>query len=224
MMTWNLFSTQNSACSLMEQLIFFHNYSIFMLLMIILMIIYFIFFLLKNKLIFRLFLNFQLLEFIWSILPMIILILMAFPSLNLLYLMDEMNSPMISIKIIGYQWYWSYEYSDFKNIEFNSYMKHQYKNYEFRFLEVDTRMLIPFNIQTRLIISSNDVLHSWTIPSLNIKMDAIPGRLNQINLNLNQTGLFFGQCSEICGINHSFMPIIMECISINFFLIWLNEM
>uniref|UniRef100_A0AAU7LKR5 Cytochrome c oxidase subunit 2 n=1 Tax=Syrbatus sp. 3 RRMO-2024a TaxID=3154169 RepID=A0AAU7LKR5_9COLE len=223
MMTWKLILMQNSSSPIMEQLIFFHNYTLLMLLMITSMVIYYMVLIIMNKFIFQFILNFQLIEFIWTIIPMIILIFMAFPSLKLLYLMDENNNPMMSIKTIGYQWYWSYEYSDFKNINFNSYMKNTYKSYEFKMLETDSQLIIPFKTQIKFLISSNDVLHAWTIPSLNIKIDAIPGRLNQINLMINQTGLFFGQCSEICGINHSFMPIMLESISMKFFMHWLKK-
>uniref|UniRef100_A0AAU7LL00 Cytochrome c oxidase subunit 2 n=1 Tax=Syrbatus sp. 1 RRMO-2024a TaxID=3154167 RepID=A0AAU7LL00_9COLE len=223
MMTWKLILMQNSSSPIMEQLTFFHNYTLLMLLMITSMVMYYMLLIIMNKFIFQFILNFQLIEFIWTIIPMIILIFMAFPSLKLLYLMDENNNSMISIKTIGYQWYWSYEYSDFKNINFNSYMKNMYKSYEFKMLETDSQLIIPFKTQIKFLISSNDVLHSWTIPSLNIKIDAIPGRLNQINLMINQTGLFFGQCSEICGINHSFMPIMLESISMKFFMYWLKK-
>nr|UUK33546.1 cytochrome c oxidase subunit 2 [Metopiellus sp.]UUK33559.1 cytochrome c oxidase subunit 2 [Metopiellus sp.]UUK33572.1 cytochrome c oxidase subunit 2 [Metopiellus sp.] len=221
-MTWNTLNFQNSISPLMEQLIFFHDHSMTLLLMILLMILYIIIILFKNKYNFRFLINNQMIELIWTILPIIILILIALPSLNLLYLFDEMNNPLITIKVIGHQWYWSYEYSDFKNIEFDSYMIYnQIDNYNFRLLDVDNHLIIPFNIQIRIIITSMDVIHSWTIPSMNIKVDAIPGRLNQTNFFINNTGIYFGQCSEICGMNHSFMPIVIESVSKTYFIKWI---
>nr|WCJ52964.1 cytochrome c oxidase subunit 2 [Greenidea ficicola] len=223
MMTWFKFSFQNSNSPLMEQLIFFHDHTIFIILMIMFMITYMMIFIMKNKFINIKIKENQLIEFIWTIIPPIILIFIAMPSLHLLYLMDEIKSPIMTIKIFGHQWFWSYEYSDFSNIEFESYMINNFKNENFRLIEVDNKTIIPFKFNIRLLISSDDVIHSWTIPSLAIKIDAIPGRMNQINLFLNRPGMFFGQCSEICGINHSFMPIQIESINLNKFIYWIKN-
>nr|YP_009829217.1 cytochrome c oxidase subunit II [Greenidea ficicola]QJC59735.1 cytochrome c oxidase subunit II [Greenidea ficicola] len=222
-MTWFKFSFQNSNSPLMEQLIFFHDHTIFIILMIMFMITYMMIFIMKNKFINIKIKENQLIEFIWTIIPPIILIFIAMPSLHLLYLMDEIKSPIMTIKIFGHQWFWSYEYSDFSNIEFESYMINNFKNENFRLIEVDNKTIIPFKFNIRLLISSDDVIHSWTIPSLAIKIDAIPGRMNQINLFLNRPGMFFGQCSEICGINHSFMPIQIESINLNKFIYWIKN-
>lgn len=155
--------------------------------------------------------------------PAVTLIFIALPSLKLLYLLDEINNPLISIKTIGHQWYWSYEYSDFKNIEFDSYIipTNELKNDSFRLLDVDNRVVLPFNSQIRIIVTAADVLHSWTIPALRVKIDATPGRLNQIRFIINRAGLLFGQCSEICGANHRFIPIVIERISPNYFIKWI---
>nr|AKM70133.1 cytochrome oxidase subunit II [Greenidea kuwanai] len=222
-MTWFKFSFQNSNSPLMEQLIFFHDHTIFIILMIMFMITYMMIFIMKNKFINIKIKENQLIEFIWTIIPPIILIFIAMPSLHLLYLMDEIKSPIMTIKIFGHQWFWSYEYSDFSNIEFESYMINNFKNENFRLIEVDNKTIIPFKFNIRLLISSDDVIHSWTIPSLAIKIDAIPGRMNQINMFLNRPGMFFGQCSEICGINHSFMPIQIESINLNKFIYWIKN-
>nr|ALO70974.1 cytochrome c oxidase subunit 2 [Pselaphinae sp. 2 EF-2015] len=221
-----MMSIQNSITPLMEQLIFFHDHTMLILLIITSMVLYMMMNLFFNKYNYRFLLDNQTIELIWTIIPAFILIFIALPSLQILYLMDETNNPSITIKTIGHQWYWSYEYSDFKNIEFDSYMlpTQDLKSYNFRLLDVDNRLIIPFKSQIRMIISSMDVLHSWTIPSMNIKLDAIPGRLNQTNFFINQTGIFFGQCSEICGANHSFMPISMESISMNYFINWISNM
>nr|YP_011036669.1 cytochrome c oxidase subunit II [Stroggylocephalus agrestis]WRK21273.1 cytochrome c oxidase subunit II [Stroggylocephalus agrestis] len=213
------------ASPLMEQLILFHDSSMMILIVIIVMVGYMMLSLMLNYLSNRNMLEGQLIEFIWTIIPSIMLLFIALPSLQILYLMEETNNPLISIKAIGHQWYWSYEYSDFNKIEFDSYMKpmNQLLINEFRNLEVDNRLVIPFNTQTRIIVTSMDVIHSWTIPSMGVKIDANPGRLNQGNLLLNRTGLFFGQCSEICGSNHSFMPIMLESIKLNSFINWINK-
>nr|AGP50174.1 cytochrome c oxidase subunit II [Ceratoglyphina bambusae] len=222
-MTWMKMNFQNSNSPLMEQLIFFHDHTIFIIIMIMFLISYMMMFIIMNKFINIKILENQLIEFIWTTMPPLILIFIALPSLHLLYLMDELKSPILTIKIMGHQWFWSYEYSDFLNIEFESYMINNSKNENFRLIEVDNKMIIPFKSNIRLLISSEDVIHSWTIPSLAIKIDAIPGRMNQTNIFSNRPGIFFGQCSEICGINHSFMPIQIETININKFIYWLKN-
>nr|ALO71124.1 cytochrome c oxidase subunit 2 [Staphylinidae sp. 1 EF-2015] len=226
MATWKTLMIQDSASPLMEQLTFFHDHTLMILLMITVLVGYLMISLFFNKYNYRYLLEGQMIEIIWTILPAIILIFIALPSLRLLYLLDEINNPMISIKTIGHQWYWSYEYTDFLNIEFDSYMipMNELKNINFRLLDVDNRIAIPFNSQVRMLVTSGDVLHSWTIPALSVKIDATPGRLNQISFFINRIGLYFGQCSEICGANHSFMPIVMESITSNYFIKWISKM
>nr|AML26779.1 cytochrome c oxidase subunit II [Scarabaeidae sp. BMNH 1274752] len=226
MASWKSTSLQDAASPLMEQLIFFHNYTLLILAMITIMISYLTMTLFFNKYNNRFLLEGQTIEIIWTIIPTITLIFIALPSLQLLYLLDEINNPLISIKTIGHQWYWSYEYTDFKKIEFDSYMipVNEMKLDTFRLLDVDNRTILPFNSQIRMLVTSADVIHSWTIPSLSVKIDATPGRLNQISFLMNRAGLFFGQCSEICGANHSFMPIIIESISPTYFIKWMNKM
>nr|AKM70107.1 cytochrome oxidase subunit II [Kurisakia onigurumii] len=222
-MTWMKFTFQNSNSPLMEQLIFFHDHTIFIIIMIMSMITYMLMFIINNKFINIKIMENQMIEFIWTIIPPIILIFIALPSLHLLYLMDEIKSPILTIKIFGHQWFWSYEYSDFSNIEFESYMLNNFIKENFRLIEVDNKTILPFKYNIRLLISSDDVIHSWTIPSLAIKIDAIPGRMNQINLMMNRPGMYFGQCSEICGINHSFMPIQIESFNLNKFTNWIKN-
>ena len=150
-------------------------------------------------------------------------IAIAIPSFALLYSIDENIDPSLTIKVIGHQWYWSYEYSSFDNeIEFDAYMipTTDLNIGDFRLLETDNKVYIPVNTDVRLIISSADVIHSWTVPSLGVKVDAIPGRLNQINFVINRPGKFFGQCSELCGSNHSFMPISIISVSKEKFISW----
>nr|YP_010730246.1 cytochrome c oxidase subunit II [Blepharipa latigena]WEG23061.1 cytochrome c oxidase subunit II [Blepharipa latigena] len=225
MSTWANLGLQDSSSPLMEQLIFFHDHTLLILLMITMLVGYLMFMLFFNKYVNRYLLHGQTIEIIWTILPAIILLFIAFPSLRLLYLLDEINEPAITLKTIGHQWYWTYEYSDFTNIEFDSYMipTNELLINNFRLLDVDNRVILPMNSQIRILISAIDVIHSWTIPALGVKVDATPGRLNQTNFLINRPGLFYGQCSEICGANHSFMPIVIESISIKPFIKWIHN-
>nr|WNO18649.1 cytochrome c oxidase subunit II [Seseria sambara indosinica] len=223
MATWSNLNLQNSASPLMEQIIFFHDHTLIILIMITILVSYLMLSLFFNKYINRFLLEEQMIELIWTILPAITLIFIALPSLRLLYLLDELNNPLMTLKSIGHQWYWSYEYSDFNNIEFDAYMIQPNNQNNFRLLDVDNRIILPMNNQIRILITATDVIHSWTVPSLGIKVDANPGRLNQTNFFINRPGIFFGQCSEICGANHSFMPIVIESISIKNFINWVNN-
>nr|QDI94078.1 cytochrome c oxidase subunit II [Leucophoroptera quadrimaculata] len=225
MPTWLNISFQDGNSPLMEQLIFFHDHTIMILLMITIMVSYIMISTMYNKLINRILLEEETIELIWTIMPAITLMFIALPSLKILYLMDEINNPLMTIKAIGHQWYWTYEYSDLKNIEMESYMKptQSLENEELRLLEVDNRIILPMNTTIRILVTSSDVIHSWTIPSLGVKIDGTPGRINQGLLNINRPGLMYGQCSEICGANHSFMPIVMESISMNQFMNWINS-
>nr|YP_010835456.1 cytochrome c oxidase subunit 2 [Perenniporia fraxinea]WFS78689.1 cytochrome c oxidase subunit 2 [Perenniporia fraxinea] len=171
-----------------------------------------------------------LIELIWTITPAVILIAIAFPSFRLLYLLDEVISPTVTIKVVGHQWYWSYEYSDYINvsgesIEFDSYMipDSDLELGQFRLLEVDNKVVIPTDTHIRLIITAADVIHSFAVPSLGFKVDAVPGRLNQTSILAERTGTFYGQCSEICGVYHGFMPIAIEAVSIQDYLAWIDQ-
>nr|QKW88334.1 cytochrome c oxidase subunit II [Trichagalma acutissimae] len=221
MNTWLNLNLQDAASPMMDWMIQFHDYSLMINLLIMLTIIYLLIKITMNNYI-NLSLHNQTIEFIWTILPVYVLIMMSIPSLKILYLTDEIYSPMLSVKSIGHQWYWSYEISDFKNINFESYMLSDLNNLNiFRLLDVDNRLILPMNLQIRLLISSDDVIHSFTVPAMGIKVDGIPGRINQLNLFMIRPGLFFGQCSEICGANHSFMPIVLESTSMKMFLNWI---
>lgn len=225
MATWSNLNLQNGASPLIEQIIFFHDHTLIILIMITILVGYLILNLLFNKYINRFLLEGQIIELIWTILPAITLIFIALPSLRLLYLLDELNNPLITLKSIGHQWYWRYEYSDFKNIEFDSYIipSNELNSNNFRLLDVDNRIILPINNQIRILVTATDVIHSWTIPSLGVKVDANPGRLNQTNFFINRPGIFYGQCSEICGANHRFIPIVIERISIKNFINWINN-
>jgi heme/copper-type cytochrome/quinol oxidase subunit 2 len=169
-----------------------------------------------------------LIELIWTITPALILVLIAFPSFKLLYLMDEVTDPSLSVLAEGHQWYWSYQYPDFLTsdgdfIEFDSYLvpESDLEEGSLRMLEVDNRVILPEITHTRIILGAADVIHSYAIPALGVKCDAYPGRLNQFSVLINRIGTYYGQCSEICGILHSSMPIVVESVSIENFLSWL---
>nr|YP_010577106.1 cytochrome c oxidase subunit II [Megabalanus coccopoma]YP_087059.1 cytochrome c oxidase subunit II [Megabalanus volcano]UZN92552.1 cytochrome c oxidase subunit 2 [Megabalanus coccopoma]BAD44761.1 cytochrome oxidase subunit 2 [Megabalanus volcano] len=225
MSTWTQLSFQDSASPLMEELIMFHDHAMLVLTLVTTLVAYIILTMFSNKFIDRFLLEGHLIEVIWTVIPALLLIFIALPSLHLLYLLDEYDNPSLTIKSMGHQWYWSYEYSDFLDVEFDSYMipSKDLEDNQFRLIEVDNRMVVPMNTYIRILVSSTDVIHSWTVPALSVKADAIPGRLNQLTFLVNRPGLFFGQCSEICGANHSFMPIVVESISMNSFLNWINN-
>jgi cytochrome c oxidase subunit 2 len=156
----------------------------------------------------------EFLEIIWTSLPVFILLFLAVPSIQVLFIIEEVISPLITIKIIGNQWFWTYEYSDLVNVKFDSVIN---KSKIFRLLEVDKTLILPISTQVRLLLSSNDVIHSWTLPSFGLKIDANPGRLNIGSLYSYRAGYYYGQCSEICGVDHSFMPIKVGFSSLGWF-------
>ena len=168
-------------------------------------------------------------EIIWTVVPSLILIVVALPSFALLYSVDEVIDPSLTIKCIGHQWYWSYEYSDLESslgvISFDSYLvpEDELEIGELRLLEVDNRIVLPINTHIRVLVTATDVLHSWAVPSLGVKVDACTGRLNETSLFILREGVFYGQCSEICGVGHSNMPIAVESVSIDKYIAWLNE-
>jgi cytochrome c oxidase subunit 2 len=169
-------------------------------------------------------------EIVWTLIPARILVVVAVPSFALLYSVDEATDPALTLKVIGHQWYWSYEYSDYNRedgstIAFDSYMlpDEELTPGQFRLLEVDHRIALPIDTHVRLIITAADVLHCWTIPSFGVKRDACPGRLNQASLFITRPGVFFGQCSEICGVNHGFMPIAVEAMSLENYVTWVES-
>nr|WEF75029.1 cytochrome c oxidase subunit II [Amblyomma sculptum] len=219
MMTWSQITFPDMNSPIMEQMAFFHDHSMMIIISITIITMYMIVNIMMNSFTSRSMMEGQEIEIIWTIIPAITLIFIALPSLHLLYLTDEIFNAQTSIKIIGHQWYWSYEYSDF-NKEFDSFLipETDLDINSFRLLETDNNLMIPFNTMIKFLITSADVIHSWTIPSLGMKMDAIPGRLNQTFSIAKRPGLFFGQCSEICGTNHSFMPISLEVSSVKNFL------
>nr|YP_009003629.1 cytochrome c oxidase subunit II [Uraeotyphlus gansi]AGZ19115.1 cytochrome c oxidase subunit II [Uraeotyphlus gansi] len=213
---------QDAASPIMEELLHFHDHTLMVVFLISTLVLYTITIMMTTKLTNTNSMDAQEVEMIWTILPAIIMIVIALPSLRILYLMDEISDPHLTVKSIGHQWYWSYEFTDYDAVMFDSYMMSpdSLSPGQFRLLEVDNRMVIPMESPVRMLISAEDVLHSWAVPSLGVKTDAVPGRLNQTTFIATRPGVFYGQCSEICGANHSFMPIVVESVPINQFETW----
>lgn len=213
---------QDAASPVIEELLHFHDHALIILFLISTLVLYIIVAIVTTKLTNKDLLDSQEIEIIWTLLPAIILILIALPSLRILYLMDEINDPHLTIKTVGHQWYWSYEYTDYENLEFDSYIipTQDLAPGQFRLLEADHRIVLPIDSPVRTLITADDVLHSWAVPSLGIKLDAIPGRLNQTAFIVSRPGIYYGQCSEICGANHSFIPIVVEAVPLKHFEDW----
>nr|YP_010960343.1 cytochrome c oxidase subunit II [Bathygadus melanobranchus]WNH37707.1 cytochrome c oxidase subunit II [Bathygadus melanobranchus] len=213
---------QDAASPLMEELLHFHDHAMMFVFLISTFVLYVMISMISTKLTDKITLDSQGIEIIWTVLPAIILTFIALPSLRILYLMDEVSDSYLSIKVMGHQWYWSYEYPDYHNHCFDAYMTQtaDLVSGDFRLLEVDNRMVVPTESHVRMLVSSEDVLHSWAVPALGVKMDAVPGRLNQTTFAICRPGVYYGQCSEICGANHSFMPIVVESIPLVNFELW----
>lgn len=175
---------------------------------------------LLNTLTSRTVLEAQMLETFWTILPAFLLVWLALPSLRLLYLLDETRRTGLILKATGHQWYWSYEIPLCDRGRFDSYIvpERDLETGEYRLLEVDNRAVVPYQIETTVIATSADVLHAWALPSIGVKIDAVPGRLNRFRMFVEKPGVYYGQCSEICGANHSFMPIVVEAVDLKDFI------
>lgn len=167
------------------------------------------------------------LEILWTIVPVIILIVIAVPSFKLLFYLSKTPETEMTLKVTGYQWYWGYEYPDQEGINFLSYMipdeDINEKKGQRRLLSTDNPVVLPIDTNIEIIITAADVLHAWTVPAFGVKKDAVPGRLNQTWVRIDEPGTYFGQCSEICGINHAFMPIEIKAVSKEEFKRWLNK-
>jgi cytochrome c oxidase subunit 2 len=166
----------------------------------------------------------NLIETIWTISPALILWMIGIPSLKLLYIMDNLYDSQLTIQIVGNQWYWSYTYSDYEDISYDSFLvdESDLEMGDLRMLTVDNYLVLPINTNIRLLITSNDVVHSFAIPSLGVKCDAVPGRLNSVGLIINRPSVFYGQCSELCGILHGFMPIGVKGVPLNEYLMYIE--
>jgi len=230
LITWAQWGFQDALSPLMEEFLYFHDFLILILCLIFTSTIWI---LLKTTIhngIRKSLTSHNLGECLWTIYPACVLLQIGVPSLTLLYILDETTiSSQVSLKAIGHQWYWSYEYTDrwskSPTIRYDSYIipSSEAPIGGARLLEVDNRTPLPYNVVVRAIVSSSDVLHSWALPSLGVKVDACPGRLNQQAFIGYRPGVYFGQCSEICGSNHSFMPIVIEFISCGDYFWWANR-
>ena len=226
---WQL-GFQKSASKSMSDIVWFHDY---MLLPIITAITAFVLFLLlytcvryresKNKIASTTSHN-TLVEVLWTLIPCLILIVMAVPSFKVLYSQDTIPKADVTIKAVGYQWYWGYEYPD-ENIIFDSYMVNEedLKENQPRLLTVDNEVFVPVNKVVKVMITANDVLHAWALPSFGVKRDAVPGRINETWFKAERTGTFYGQCSELCGIKHAFMPITVNVVTEEEYIKWLEK-
>lgn len=223
---------QDSGTKIMEGMVNLHNWILFYLIIISIFVSWFLIVTIndfnshKNPISYKKLKDGTLIEVIWTITPALILITIALPSFKLLYLMDEILDPTITIKAIGRQWYWEYEYSDYisPELSFESYMipTDNLEEGQLRLLEVDNRLILPSDTSIRVIVTAADVLHSWAVPSLGVKMDCVPGRLNQTSIYVKRNGVYYGQCSELCGVQHGFMPIVIEVVNINDYINWLK--
>ena len=165
-----------------------------------------------------------LIEVLWTVIPVILLIIIAIPSFRILYTSETIPKADLTIKAIGNQWYWSYEYPDYDDFSFDANMLQddELSDPSLRLLETDTQIVVPVNKVVKLLITSNDVLHAWTIPAFAVKKDAVPGRLNETWFKAEKTGTYYGQCSELCGPKHAFMPINVKVVSQDEFDNWLS--
>lgn len=206
-----MFGLQEGATVVIELINYFHDHIIMLLTIILVFVSYIFIIVLCSFKVDRNMIDSHLLEIVWTVVPIVFLLFMALPSLYLLYITEDLSGYTISIKVIGHQWYWEYEYYNrVSDVVFNSYMINSPTEGQFRLLDVDNRLALPYMLRTILIVTSADVLHSWAVPSLGVKTDAIPGRLNYLNITPSRYGVYYGQCSELCGTNHSFMPIVVE--------------
>ncbi len=213
MIFWGMYSLQDALRLTIEQIVYFHDYLIIVIIIIMCVVGYFIGFVLFTKTFSSRIVADHLVESVWTILPIVVLIFLVYPSIYLLYLVDERRVEFLcTLKVIGHQWYWRYKIDGVLNLDIDSYMD---ADRIVRLIDVDNRVVVPAQEPIRALITSGDVLHSWALPSLGVKIDAIPGRLNQFVFIVILNSVVHGQCSEICGVNHSFIPIVLEAVRLS---------
>ncbi len=227
MAVWGQLGLQEGARRLIYEINIFHDYIIILLTLILFFVIYIFACVMLSRGLDKFITESHFLELIWTVSPIVLLFFIAYPSLQLLYLTEDSIDCSVVVKAVGHQWYWEYQYNSLDlHFSFDSYIIN-YANLDtnftlYRNLDVDNRIVLPINLRSLILVTSADVLHSWTIPSLGVKADAIPGRLNQLVLSPLYSGVYYGQCSELCGSNHSFIPITLEAISGEDFISWLK--
>jgi len=211
---------------IIELLNYFHDFMIVVIILIITFVTYILFYVTFNPYTDKYTMDSHFLETVWTVIPIFILLIIAFPSLYLLYLIEDISKPSLTVKVVGHQWYWEYQYSNsWFNYSFDSYIV--YENIEiplFYNLDVDNRLVLPTISRILFLVTSADVIHSWTVPTLGIKVDAIPGRLNYLTTRTLYSGVYYGQCREICGSNHSFIPIVVEFVPIESYLSYITTL
>lgn len=225
-MSWGQLNFQEGIRTTIEFLNYFHDYIIVILLLIITFVTYIFLYVSVSPYMDKYTIDSHVLETIWTVIPIVILLFIAFPSLGLLYLIEEVSKPSLTVKVVGHQWYWEYQYSNsWFNYSFDSYMVHELDSAPLYYtLDVDNRLVLPTMANILFLITSADVLHSWTVPTLGIKVDAMPGRLNYLTSKSMFSGVYYGQCSEICGSNHSFIPIVLEFVPIASYLSYISTL
>ncbi len=210
MIFWGIYSLQDALSLTIEQIVYFHDYLIIVMIIIICVVAYFLGFVLFTKTFSSRIVADHLVESVWTILPIVVLIFLVYPSIYLLYLIDESRVEFLcTLKVIGHQWYWRYKIDGVLSLDIDSYID---ADRVVRLIDVDNRVVVPAQEPIRALITSGDVLHSWALPSLGVKIDAIPGRLNQFVFMVMLNSVVHGQCREICGVNHSFIPIVLEAV------------
>lgn len=225
---------QDSASPVAEGIQELHDVIMWYMLIVLCLVTYILFSILstfrKNPIAYKYLTHGTTLEVIWTISPAFVLILIAYPSFLLLYLSDDVIDPVMTVKAIGYQWYWVYEYSDFvtqegETIQLESYIipDDMLEVGQLRLLDVDNRLVLPIDTHIRIVVTAGDVIHNFAVSSLGIKIDATPGRLNQVSTMIEREGVYYGQCSELCGVAHSEMPIVVEAVSLPKFIEWLKD-
>ena len=226
---WQL-SFQNPATDLMQEVISLHNGILIVMTVITLFVLFLLFYVsfrfsAKRNPVPSTTTHNTIIEILWTAIPIVILVVMAIPSFRLLYKQEKSDSYDMTVKVIGHQLYWEYEYPDHGNFYFESYMieEEDLQKGDLRLLTVDNPLVIPANKNIQILITAGDVLHSWAMPSMGIKTDAVPGRLNETWINVKEPGTYRGQCSEICGRGHGFMPVVVKVLPENEFMAWVNE-
>ena len=226
---WQL-SFQNPATDLMQKVVSLHNGILIVMTAITLFVLFLLFYVsfrfsAKRNPVPSTTTHNTVIEVLWTAIPVVILVIMAIPSFKLLYEQEKSETYDMTVKVIGHQWYWEYEYPDHGDFYFESYMvqDEDLQEGDLRLLTVDNPLVIPANKNVQILISAGDVLHSWAVPSMGIKTDAVPGRLNETWVNVKEPGIYRGQCSEICGTGHGFMPVVVKVLPENEFIAWANE-
>ena len=225
---WQL-SFQNPATDLMQKVITLHNGILVVMTIVTLFVLFLLFYVsfrfsAKRNPTPSTTTHNTVIEVLWTAIPVVILVVIAIPSFKLLYQQEKSDTYDMTVKVIGHQWYWEYEYPDHGDFYFESYMiqDEELQEGDLRLLTVDNPLVIPANKNVQILITAGDVLHSWAVPSMGIKTDAVPGRLNETWVNVKEPGTYRGQCSEICGTGHGFMPVVVKVLPENEFMAWVN--